>query len=40
MYNSNIKTSQHRWIKKNLVAISRNGKMFDEVVCEFCNIRA
>ncbi len=39
MYNSNIKTCQHRWIKKNLVTISRKGKMFDEVVCEYCNMK-
>jgi hypothetical protein len=39
MYNSNIKTSHHDWEKKNLVTISKNGKMYDEMVCKNCGMK-
>lgn len=39
MYQSDIKTSGHIWIKKNLVTIVGKGKMYDQVVCENCGMR-
>jgi hypothetical protein len=39
MYKSNIKTSGHVWEKQNLVTISRQGKMFDEMVCKNCGMK-
>ena len=39
MYQSNIKTSQHKWGKKNLVTIGRGGRMFDEMVCINCGMK-
>jgi len=39
MYQSNIKTSQHKWDKKNLVTIGRGGRMFDEMVCINCGMK-
>lgn len=39
MYQSNIKTSQHVWEKQNLVTVNRKGKMFDEMVCQKCNMK-
>jgi hypothetical protein len=39
MYRSNIKTSQHNWVKQNLVTVSRGGKMFDEMICSNCKMK-
>jgi len=39
MYQSVIKTSRHKWQKKNLVTIGKNGKQFDEMVCENCGMK-
>lgn len=38
MYQSNIKTSQHKWEKKNLVTVNSRGRMFDQMVCEYCGM--
>jgi hypothetical protein len=39
MYQSNIKNSQHVWEKQNLVTITRNGKMYDEMICKNCKMK-
>lgn len=39
MIQSNIRTSQHDWEKKNLITINRRGKMFDEMVCKNCGMK-
>ena len=39
MYQSDIKTSQHVWEKKNLVTVNSRGKMFDEMVCKNCGMK-
>ncbi len=39
MYQSNIKTSQHVWEKKNLVTVNSRGRMFDEMVCKYCGMK-
>lgn len=39
MYNVDIKESRHKWVKKNLVTISKNGKNYDEVECSECGMK-
>lgn len=39
MQKSDINTSQHIWIKQNLVTISKSGKMYDEMKCSLCGMK-
>jgi len=39
MIQSNIKTSQHVWVKQNLVTVNRRGRMFDEMTCDNCGMK-
>jgi hypothetical protein len=39
MYQANIKTSQHVWEKQNLITLSKNGRMFDEMLCKNCGMK-
>jgi hypothetical protein len=38
MYQSFIETSGHEWDKKNLVSITKNGGIYDEMVCKNCKM--
>lgn len=39
MKSSDIRTSNHVWEKQNLVTVTRQGKMYDEMVCKNCGMK-